>query len=539
MRLREETLRTLRIGFALLIVATATPSAQVVTDGLPVFTNRVEVNLVTLRVVVTTLLDHPVTDLTRDDFEIWEDGERREITHFERVSDGRIDEFGEEDFRIAGDISSPSPDLQRLVVLAFDSSSVVDLPFQRRATAVAQEFVTAHSGSGVWWSVALVGGDPRCLVPPTTDTKTVVEGLSSLRKLFGGVLAHRTELPVSFRVAREAPLMAGPWCSLSMAEQALGMPETTRALTNLFKAYGAIPGAKACVFFHPGSSDAPLAGCGDLNSRDMMRYVDTTDLWQDVARQASTAGFKIYGMSSRGLQIPMDNADSRRSSTLAKRSILSFSTSAAAAILAVRTGGDTFASNDLGMVIDAAMRETGTYFSLAFIAPHAHDGEQHDIDVKVHGRGPLKVRHKKSHLDFDPRTILVEQLATPSEFPKHGGALPVELDLHTEIVGDDRMEVVIAATTPLSSLALLPLNGELSGDIDVFLAVHDENGQLRGITEDHERISVPGKLTESKRLHVQRRILVPATENTVTIAIYDPISDLSGMQSAVAKPGEQ
>ena len=533
---REETFRFLRIGLALLIVAAATPSAQVATDGLPVFTDRVEVNLVTLRVVVTTPLDHPVTDLTRDDFEIREDGERREITHFERVVDGRIDEQGEGDLRTAGKISPPPSDLQRLVVLAFDTSSVPDLPFQHRAVAAAQDFVTAHADSGVQWSVALVGGDPRCLVPPTTDTETVVEGLSSLHELFSGVLARRTELPVSFRVAGEAPLMAGAWCRLSMAEQALGMPETTRALTNLFKAYGAIPGAKACVFFHPGSSNAPFAGCEDYNSPDMMRYVDTTDLWQDVARQASTAGFKIYGMSSRGLQTQMDNADSRGSGTLAKRSILSFSTSAAAAILAVRTGGDTFASNDLGMVIDAAMRETGTYYSLAFIAPHAHDGEQHDIDVTVHGRRLLKVRHKKSHLDFDPRTILVEQLATPSEFPKHGGALPVELDLHTEIVGDDRMEVVIAAATPLSSLALVPLDGVLSGGIDVFLAVHDDSGQLRGITEDYERISVPGKVTGSKGLHLDRRILVPATENTVTIAIYDPISGLSGMQSAVAKP---
>lgn len=535
---REETLRFLRIGLALLIVAAATPSAQVATDGLPVFTDRVEVNLVTLRVVVTTLLDHPVTDLTGEDFEIWEDGERREITHFERVTDGSINELGEGNFRTAVDVLPPPSDLQRLVVLVFDSSSVPDMPFQRRAAAAAQEFVTAHSGSGVQWSVALVGGDPRCLVPPTTDIDTVVEGLSSLRGLFGGVLARHTELPVSFRVAGKAPLMAGAWCSLSMAEQALGMPETTRALTNLFKAYGAVPGAKACVFFHPGPSSAPFAGCGGLNSRDMMRYVDTTDLWQDVARQASTAGFKIYGMSSRGLQVPMDNADSRRSATLAKRSILGFSTTEAAAILAVRTGGDNFESNDLAMVIDTAMRDTGTYYSLAFMAPHAHDGKIHDIDVKVRGRGSLKVRHKKGLYDFDPRTILVEQLATPSEFSKQGGALPVELDLHTEIVGDDRMEVKITATTPLSSLALIPFNDGFSGDIDVFLAVHDDSGQLLGITEDQQRISIPGTLTGSKRMHLERRVLVPATENTVTIAIYDPISGLSGMDSAVAHPGE-
>jgi len=535
---REETLRFLRIGLVLLIVATATPSAQVATDGLPVFTDRVEVNLVTLRVVVTTLLDHPVTDLTRDDFEIWEDGERREITHFERVTDGRIDEPGAGNVRAADDILPAPSDLQRLVVLAFDTSSVEDLPFQRRAITAAQEFVTANSDSGVQWSVALVGGDPRCLVPPTTDTKTVVEGLSSLHKLFGGVLARRTELPVSFRATSQAPVLAGAWCSLSMAEQAVGMPETTRALTNLFKAYGAIPGAKACVFFHPGSSSStPFAGCGGLNSRDMMRYRDITNLWLDVARQASTAGFKIYGMSSRGLQIPMDNADSRTSGVFTKRSILSLSTTEAAAILTVRTGGDTFESNDLGMVIGTAMRETGTYYSLAFTAPHPHDGKSHDIDVKVHGQGPLKVRHKKGQFDFDPRTILVEQLATPSEFPKQGGALPVDLDLHTQIVGDDRMEIEITAVTPLSSLALIPLNGGLSGNIEVFLAVHDDSGQLRGITEDQQRISVPGRLAGSEPMHLERRILVPASENTVTIAIYDPISGLSGMQSAVAQPG--
>ncbi len=531
-------MRSLRIGLALLIVATATPSAQVVTDGLPVFTDRVEVNLVTLRVVVTTLLDHPVTDLTRDDFEIWEDGERREITHFERVSDGRIDEPRAGNVRAADDILPPPSDLQRLVVLAFDSSSVEDLPFQRRAITAAQDFVNAHSDAGVQWSVALVGGDPRCLVPPTTDTKTVFEGLNSLHNLFGGVLTGRTELPVSFRATSQAPLMAGTWCSLSMAEQAVGMPETTRALTNLFKAYGAIPGAKACVFFHPGSSsDAPFAGCGGLNSRDMMRYRDITNLWLDVARQASTAGFKIYGMSSRGLEVPVANADSRTSAVFAKRSILSFSTTEAAAILAVRTGGDTFESNDLEMVIDTATRDTGAYYSLAFIVPHAHDGKIHDIDVKVHGRGPLKVRHKKGYYDFDPRTILVEQLATPSEFSKQGGALPVELDLHTKIVGDDRMEVKITAATPLSSLALIPLNDGLSGNIDVFLAVHDDSGHLRGITEDQQRIFVPGKPAGSKHMHLERRILVPATENTVTIAIYDPISGLSGMDSAVAQPG--
>jgi hypothetical protein len=46
---------------------------------------------VDLKVVVTSFWGRPVTNLTRNDFEIWEDGEWREISHFALVTDGVAD----------------------------------------------------------------------------------------------------------------------------------------------------------------------------------------------------------------------------------------------------------------------------------------------------------------------------------------------------------------------------------------------------------------------------------------------------------------
>jgi len=527
-------MRKLLMGLAWILVTLPAAHAQVVTSDLPVFTDRVEVNLVTLRVIVTTALDRPVTDLNREDFEIWEDSEHREITHFERVTDGSIDDVGDGSFRETSHISPPSSDLRRLVVLAFDSSSVADLPYQRRAVVAARDFVAAHNDSGIHWSVALVGGDPRCLVPPTTDAESVVEGLDSLRRLFKGVAAHRTELPVSFRVPSETPRLAGSWCRLTMTEQALFMPETTRALTNLFRAYGAIPGAKACVFFHPGPTGATFAGCGGLNSLDMMRHQKTVDLWQTVARHASTAGFKVYGMSSQSLRAPMANADSHSFTTLANRSLFNFSTNDAAGIMAARTGGDTYVSNNLDMVIENAMRETGSYYSLSFVAPRTHDGKMHDIDVKVRGQGPLKVRHKKGVYDFDPRVLLVEQLGTPPEFPKIGGDFPVDLVLQTEEVSDDRIDITITASIEYSDLSTIPVDGGLATDIDVFLAVHDEEGQLLGITQNHHRIAFSDEISTEKKMTVPLRLLLPADNHNVSVGVYDTVSGLSGMGTAIA-----
>src|SRR5262245_56613207 len=49
------------------------------------FTVRVDVSLVTLEAVVTDSAGHPVTTLAREDFEIYEDGVRRDIQSFASV----------------------------------------------------------------------------------------------------------------------------------------------------------------------------------------------------------------------------------------------------------------------------------------------------------------------------------------------------------------------------------------------------------------------------------------------------------------------
>jgi Ca-activated chloride channel homolog len=49
------------------------------------FTVRVDVSLVTLEAVVTDTAGHPITTLARDDFEIYEDGVRRDIQSFASV----------------------------------------------------------------------------------------------------------------------------------------------------------------------------------------------------------------------------------------------------------------------------------------------------------------------------------------------------------------------------------------------------------------------------------------------------------------------
>jgi hypothetical protein len=74
----------------------------------------------------------------------------------------------------------------------------------------------------------------------------------------------------------------------------------------------------------------------------------------------------------------------------------------------------------------------------------------------------------------------------------------------------------------------------LAADIDVFLAVHDEEGQLLGITQDHHRIAFSEGISTGGTMTVPLRLLLPMENHNVSVGVFDTISGLSGMGTCIA-----
>ncbi len=489
------------------------------------FTESIEVNLVDLNVVVTTFWGRLVTDLTRDDFEIWEAGERREISHFARVIDGVPDDAGAIAALPPGAAESidsqPATALDRSIVLAFDAS--IQRPYLKRAVTAARNFVAERSGDGIWWSVVMLGNRPYSLLPLTDDGERVVETLDSV--LAQNAAGGRLEVPVP-ATPRRAHL-AGPWCRLQLTEQSMAFPHTAASLSEIFRAYASVPGAKACVIYQQGR------GGGWINSAGtMMQLRADVEMWRDLGRQATSAGFKVYAMDVLGLDPPAGVGSGNLQAVLHSVPSISVADFGPTA-LARATGGDFFALNHLDEAVKAAARELSTYYTLAFAAPHDHDGEAHDVVVKVPGRSWLEVRHSSSFFDLDPRTLLVEHLAAPAYFPKRG-SFPLELEVATPDAGRTagspagELEMVATATTAAEHLTLVPEAGAHVAEVDVFVVVHDPTGALVSLEQDRWRLKATAAAGEI-RLAVPLRL--PADGHTVTLALHDPVSGLSGIAS--------
>ena len=58
----------------------------------PQFSEELEVRVVDVDVIITDQQGNPLTTLTRDDFELYEDGKRVDIDYFSRTVGGRIDD---------------------------------------------------------------------------------------------------------------------------------------------------------------------------------------------------------------------------------------------------------------------------------------------------------------------------------------------------------------------------------------------------------------------------------------------------------------
>src|SRR5579884_2933765 len=142
------------------------------------YTEKIEVSVVNVDVTVTDWHGNPVRGLTKDDFEVLEDGVRQPITNFYAV-DGSV--------RVrqstGGDESAAPPDerFRRKVLVLIDTFSTT--PFERnQALARLEQLINDRFQAGEYdWSISSYDTELRLLLPPTSDKSAIHTALNQIR----------------------------------------------------------------------------------------------------------------------------------------------------------------------------------------------------------------------------------------------------------------------------------------------------------------------------------------------------------------------
>jgi VWFA-related protein len=386
------------------------------TQPVPPVTFRAEIEYVEVDAVVTDERANLVKGLTKEDFDVYEDGVLQKVAFFSPIviPVERLDRFVNESRPIVPDVrSNARPFEGRIYVLLLDNRHTAALrsALVKRA---AHEFIDKYLGANDVAAVIHTSGATDASQEFTNDPRLLH---ASIDRFIGQKLRSRT-LERLDEYNRNPLLQPQPSSSDGTsgsgqtgrdvkvldpldAERGYYARATLGTLRNLADFMGSIRGRRKAILMFSEGIDYPIYDVFD--SRDASTIVSDT---RDAIAAASKANVNFYTIDPRGLHgmgdenmelggFPADPSYNINPQAFDDERRLSVDS---LKVLAEQTGGfAAVESNDYTNAYDRIVRENSSYYVLGYYPPsNKRDGKFHKIEVKLKRPG-LRVTARKGY----------------------------------------------------------------------------------------------------------------------------------------------
>ena len=428
----------------------------------PPVTFKVETSYVDVDAVVTDRQGNVVRGLTKDDFELLEDGKPQRIDMFTYVDIPAVpqDRFLAANRPVSSDVKTNAPSQAgRLYVLMLDDLDTAALRSQFVIKA-ARQFVEQNFAANDLAAVVYTSGRGDASQEFTSDRRLLVASIDKFvgRRLLSLTLAkadeffhqHLMELQVNSASAND-PENNGAPVESGTVRGPIGYPDVTTdpddfergyraqqvlgALKNVAETLGGVRGRRKALLFFSEGIDYPIYDI--FGSQAATNVLEAT---KDAIAAAARSNLSFFTIDPRGLvglsaeEIELDaSADPRRGfdahGLVAEMRLSQDSLRT----LAEETGGlAAVSSRNITPVFDRIVRTTSTYYLLGYYPPeHPRDGAFHKIEVKVRRPG-LQISARKGYASPRGKTqdeLAQEQRARQLRAGKDAGAPQTSADL--------------------------------------------------------------------------------------------------------------
>ena len=461
---------------------------------------KIDVTLVNVDVTVTSK-NHSIRGLTRDDFEVFEDGRPQTITNFYAIENATADA------KPAGVVAAARPVPAPLVEERFRRRVLVVVDYvhtpmieRNRALVRLEQFIDDRFTAGEYdWSIAIAGMDMRLILPLTSDKARIRAAIEAMR--------HRAP----WRVSADAPFQSLDIRLPDTSYEASRDPTFTyfsyRAVVDAIRAFGGSEGKKIVLLLSGGFGTAiDRPNLGSIMRRGSTKKLMT--LRDEIIHEANASNLNLYIIDPQGLDKKELNP--------------------ALYWLGRETGGAFLAGNYPEQSLRKFDELTSNFYSLAYRPTHAEDHKYHRITVRLKRSGSYDLRYRDGYGALSVESQLVRTLATPHAATMQASAFPLTFTTgapRKSKGGETLLPVMI--TVPLKNLQFVPARSGNEARLSLFISVFDEDGKTLGVqtfeTRAHAAHDEPtnhGELTHTALIR-----LTPGTVHTVVVAIHDQITD--------------
>jgi VWFA-related protein len=529
----------------------------------------VNVSVVNVDVYVTDKQGRPVTGLTRDDFQVFEDRRPVEITNFYAVNAGKAvtpsPVAAAAPAPAAPSAAAPAPAVQELdkvqtpedqrlhLIIYIDNFNL--RPFNRnRVMRELRAFIGQKLSRGDQLMLVTYDRELHVRRTFTSDPSLIANAMTDIEKISAqGVHADSERRDVlrniaDSRTAAEAEGYARTYAQSTYNDLSFSID----ALKKFIDALAGVPGRKAVVYVSDGLQ--MIAG-QDVFYAVQNKYSDqTTSLTQtlefDISRrlneltaQANASRITFYTIDAAGLRVyesnTAENAGSAPAPGFAQliEGIRISNLQSTLQLLAEKTGGKVIMNtNVITPQLEKIASDFNTYYSLGYTPTHYGDGRYYKIEVKVKNRKDLQVRHREGYRDKSTDARMSDGTMAALNFPVESNPLGVSVEFgQVQARQDGYFLVPVMVRIPIGKLVLVPREQSEDARVRLFIAAMDSNGGTSDVQQTPVPISIPkAEVTtaQNKQYTYQVTLLMRGGDQRVAVGVRD---DVAAQESFVSR----
>jgi VWFA-related protein len=532
----------------------------------------IEVRVVNVDVVVRDRAGKPVTGLTKADFEIFENGQKREITN---ISEVRVPTARAVPSTTAPAPAQPSalppatePPVEirpRNIVMFVDNYSMQ--AFRRdKALQSLRKFIDDNLLPQDRVMLVLCTQQVRVITPFTNDKKAIADGIESIKKIVGASQNRvaaldqmKNRINQFIDVAKE-PRPKLPWMDaykLSsdlvdtfVEEEIFGSRNTLAALGQVTAALAGLEGKNVLIFAgahmpqNPGRENyqwlynafSPYMPTLTIPTESLSGRTGSMQRYsiEEAAKQASANNVALY---------IIDAADSRDSISAESRDTVdqeekftSFTNTAMAyETLARISGGLALTNSDnFDSMFQTLAADLNSYYSLGFKPANSTSDALRKIVVKM--KNPqYRFRARETYLPKAPVTM--DEMSTRVIANIYTMDARNSWEIHLKPGTPEKNGAEYRVPFELSiapTITLLPKDADLEGNFAVYVVVGNGTGTSK-VSRNVHAVKVPTDAEDDfreKPMTYKAAIMMTPGENTLSVCIVDQASNNAGFARA-------
>jgi VWFA-related protein len=536
----------------------APSSGQPATGGEPpppLFGEQIEVRVVNIEVVVTDKKGDRVPDLQPKDFRLKVDGKVVPIEFFTEVRGGQAIA------PVAGGADqAPLPGLPSLAPgSAVGTSYLVFIDnyfsIQIRRDEVLKALKDDLSRLGPEDRMAIVAFDGRKLTMLTSWSSSQHDLARAIDQAIGEA-AHgleRTSELNSYDSSRSLtrrfaqPILPTTMSTdlnaeeVSFADRRAGQIErVVSGAVSTMRSFASPPGRKVMLLL---SGGWPFT-LTDYVTNDPTRPIMTTHqvpsgqkMFAPLVESANRLGYTLYPIDVPGVQTqaasaatnnpvpPFGIADVREQE---EKGSLTY--------VAGETGGKAMLNSLRLSALKVAEGDTRAYYWMGFTPSWQGNDKRHVIAIDMQRSG-LKARFRDSFLDRSRKSEISMMVESAMLFGSPPGTTQMPVHIGSPVKKSrTEMEVAVSIGIPTNAITVVPINGKYASEVELRVAALDDTGERSDIPVLPIQLSSEKQPEKGKYVRYDTKLRLRRTQQHLTFAIFDPLSNRITTAEADVKP---